>query len=115
MSSRDIDSTSENVLHDWARDAAHDAEHDAEHDANAGQDELVVDPDESSDEGAPAWGTASSATESPEEPVAVVETATETETEIVEEEAAPDELEGAPEIEDGEPEIDETPMQVELS
>ena len=40
MSSRDIDSTSENVLHDWARD---EAEHEGEHDAEAeSQEELEV-------------------------------------------------------------------------
>jgi len=115
MSSRDIDSTSENVLHDWARDDGHSDERD-EGAVREEQEELVVDADGSSEEdAAPAWGTAASSTESVEDSAAVVETATETETEVVEEGAEPDEPEGAPEIAEGEPELDETPMHVELS
>jgi len=101
MSSRDIDSTSENVLHDWA------SEDEGNPDESAEQDELAVD---SSEDESPAWGSAATADETPE--AAVVETD--------EEAGEPDAVE--PEPVDGEPaadatgiEIDETPMQVELS
>jgi 6,7-dimethyl-8-ribityllumazine synthase len=86
VSSRDIDSTSENVLHDWAR---------AEERADEPEE---PETDGAEDDGAPAWGTASATTES-DEPVATtaVETATEAE-------------------EDADvAEVDEAPMHVELS
>ena len=98
MSSRDIDSTSENVLHDWARDAKRD-------DA---QDELEVEeatPVGHDEDGSPAWGAASAPAESEE---AVAATAVETESQ---EEVEPAEV--GEELE--EEEIDETPMLVELS
>ena len=103
MSSHDIDSTSENVLHDWANEEKSPEE-------SAGQDELAAD---SSEDEAPAWGSAATSDEVPE--AAVVET----EEEPSEPDAAEPEL---PERTDAEPaadatgiEIDETPMQVELS
>ena len=113
MSSRDIDSTSENVLHDWAREEA----------AVDEPEEPSVDGSEpdSADE-APAWGTASTTAE-PLEPAAA---------EVVE--AQEDsvargrrgrggrrpgrdeaEAEDEPEPDVGDVEIDETPMHVELS
>jgi 6,7-dimethyl-8-ribityllumazine synthase len=103
---RDIDSTSENVLHDWASDDEASPEEASE------QDELALD---SSEDESPAWGSASTAEETPE--AAVVET----DEEAGEPEAdEPDALE--PEPAEAEPaadatgiEIDETPMQVELS
>ena len=100
MSSRDIDSTSENVLHDWAREEATDE----------AQDELDVStPDEDS---SPAWGATSAAVED-EVPEPVSASAVETEPE----EVAPIETEAPSESEDeaGEAEIDETPMHLELS
>jgi 6,7-dimethyl-8-ribityllumazine synthase len=94
MSSRDIDSTSENVLHDWASEEA------AEEPV---RDELEA---EVADDGAPAWGT------TVPEPVA---SAVETERDDVEEagveEVDVEEDASAPE----EGELDETPMHVELS
>jgi 6,7-dimethyl-8-ribityllumazine synthase len=95
MSSRDIDSTSENVLHDWASEES--AEEPMRHEPEA----------EVSDDGAPAWGTTVS------EPVA---SAVETERDDVEEaevEEADVEEEDASAPEEGE--LDETPMHVELS
>ena len=108
MSSRDIDSTSENVLHDWAgEDAAVDE-----------PEEPAVDGSEpdSADE-APAWGTATSAAEplepAPTEVVAVQQDSVGEVAEVaeIEEAAAEDEL-GS---DAGDVEIDETPMHVELS
>jgi 6,7-dimethyl-8-ribityllumazine synthase len=103
MSSRDIDSTSENVLHDWANE-------EGSPDESAEQDELAAD---SSEDESPAWGSAATSDEAPE--AAVVET----DEEADELDAAEPEL---PEPDDAEPaadatglEIDETPMQVELS
>jgi 6,7-dimethyl-8-ribityllumazine synthase len=119
MSSRDIDSTSENVLHDWARDEA--AEHEAEHEAEAASQEGLEAErgeleDEAPEDDAPAWGTAASAAEPEElEPVAIaVETETETETEA-DEVASEEELAFVEELDEGDLEIDETPMHVELS
>ena len=108
MSSRDIDSTSENVLHDWAREEA----------AVDEPEEPAVDGSEpdSADE-APAWGTASTTAEPPEPaPADVVEGQNDSVAEVaevaeVEEAATEDELEP----DSGDVEIDETPMQVELS
>jgi 6,7-dimethyl-8-ribityllumazine synthase len=99
MSSRDIDSTSENVLHDWANEEAA-AEDPAE--------EVVREETEpeSSDDGAPAWGTA------PPDPVAsVVETEPDEVEEADVEEADVDAETSEPE----EGELDESPMHVELS
>ena len=99
MSSRDIDSTSENVLHDWARD----------HEPDAAQDRLEVEsapavpPEE---DASPAWGAASSP-ESEEPAATAVEAEPEDESEPT------DVAEEVPELEEGE--IDETPMLVELS
>ena len=114
MSSRDIDSTSENVLHDWAREEA--AVDEPEEPAVDEPEEPAVDgsePDSADD--APAWGTASTAAEplEPAPPAEVVEEQADSVAEVaeVEEAAAEDELE--PDA--GDVEIDETPMQVELS
>jgi 6,7-dimethyl-8-ribityllumazine synthase len=97
MSSRDIDSTSENVLHDWASDEP----------AEDGRtpDETVGD----------AWGAASAAVER-EEPTSAeaveTETGAEEEQEVDTAEAEADE-EVAPEADEAAP--GDTPMQVELS
>ena len=123
MSSRDIDSTSENVLHDWARD---EAEQEAE--AAETEEELEVEPaaaegdvpedhvpeDDMSEEDAPAWGTAASAAE-PEEQRAAVAVETDTGTEPDRDVVADEEPAVAEELEEGDLEIDETPMHVELS
>lgn len=100
MSSRDIDTTSENVLHDWAREGADEAAQD-----ESGQEELVVESEPAENE-EPAWGTAASSPDSVEDVVAIPEP--ELETEVAEEPSEPEE--GEVEIE-----IDETPMHVELS
>jgi 6,7-dimethyl-8-ribityllumazine synthase len=99
VSSRDIDSTSENVLHDWAR---------AEERADEPEE---PETDGAEDDGAPAWGTASATTES-DEPVATtaVETATEAEEDADVAEVAEEEVSEA-----GAAEVDEAPMHVELS
>jgi 6,7-dimethyl-8-ribityllumazine synthase len=96
MSSRDIDSTSENVLHDWAREEQVPEEEPV-------QDELAED-EEAEAEASPAWGAA------PPEPEPVA-SAVETEVEEI------DEIEDVEEVsaEGEELELDETPMQVELS
>ena len=111
MSSRDIDSTSENVLHDWARE---DGEREADEGSEPEADSVVpvdpVEPVEPEEDASAAWGAADAA--DADEPVA---TAVETEPE---EGIAVDAMEAAPEFEEGEidgGEIDETPMQVELS
>jgi len=110
MSSRDIDSTSENVLHDWAReDGGREPHEDGATEADS------VDSVEPVEDASAAWGAADAA--DADEPVA---TAVETEPE---EGIAVDAMEAAPELEEGEidggeideGEIDETPMQVELS
>ena len=72
MSSRDIDSTSENVLHDWARDEAPDPNRDEQ--SELGEEQLVDDGESPEEDGAPAWGIAAGATESVEAAAAVVET-----------------------------------------
>jgi 6,7-dimethyl-8-ribityllumazine synthase len=109
MSGRDIDSTSENVLHDWAN------EDEASEGEAAEQDELAV---ESSEDESPAWGSATPAAEPADS--TVVEGEEQEEEEVEEEQEEPDAVE--PEPADVEPaadatgiEIDETPMQVELS
>jgi 6,7-dimethyl-8-ribityllumazine synthase len=101
MSSRDIDSTSENVLHDWARDA----------DPNNPQEALEEDaaePPEPDEDSAPAWGATSVPAE-PEETVVASSVETEPEEELEPAEVAED----VPELDEGE--IDESPMLVELS
>jgi len=102
MSSRDIDSTSENVLHDWAReDGGREP-----HEGGATEADSV----DSVEDASAAWGAADAA--DADEPVA---TAVETEPE---EGIAVEAIEAVPELEEGEideGEIDETPMQVELS
>jgi 6,7-dimethyl-8-ribityllumazine synthase len=103
MSSRDIDSTSENVLHDWEREEA----------AGEEQDALDVEPaaPDDSDDGAPAWGVAATTDEPAEHEDPVVATTVEVEPE--EETDATEADEEAPE--QAEADIDETPMHVELS
>jgi 6,7-dimethyl-8-ribityllumazine synthase len=100
MSSRDIDSTSENVLHDWEREEAAGEEQDA-------LDVESVAPDD--DDGSPAWGAATTTDEAaePDDPVA---TAVE---EPVDEADSTEEEEVAPE--QGDADLEETPMHVELS
>src|SRR6476619_726656 len=117
MSSRDIDSTSENVLHDWAGEEAPVDEPE--------QPALDGSEADGADEG-PAWGTATSTAEPLElehvevveaqkgsiaDPVAVEQVEEVEEVDEVPEPAAEDELE--PDA--GDVEIDETPMHVELS
>jgi 6,7-dimethyl-8-ribityllumazine synthase len=114
MSSRDIDSTSENVLHDWARDEPDEA--------SSERAEAVGEDSELEDRTPPAWGTASVASEPVHE---VAATVVETEPEVPEAEPQPDEAGGPDdadaasepldELAEGEILIDETPMQVELS
>ena len=116
MSSRDIDSTSENVLHDWAEE---EVEHEAEQEAEAdSQEELEVEraepEDDAPEEDAHAWGTAASAAE-PEELATAVAVETATETESDDDVAAVEEPDFAEELDEGDLEIDETPMHVELS
>jgi 6,7-dimethyl-8-ribityllumazine synthase len=110
MSSRDIDSTSENVLHDWDREEA--AADEPEEPSADGSE-----PD-SADE-APAWGTASTTTDEPLEPAPAeaVEAQEDSVGELVEvEEAAVEpEPEPEPDADAADVEIDETPMHVELS
>ena len=90
MSNRDIDSTSENVLHDWAREEPHEEVEEADE---------VAEPDE---ESSPAWGTAAAAVDVESEDAPEV-------SETVEVEPTDD----VSEIGDGE--LDETPMHIELS
>jgi 6,7-dimethyl-8-ribityllumazine synthase len=103
MSSHDIDSTSENVLHDWARE-------DDPSDSQEALEVAAIAPDEPLEDSAPAWGTATAGSDEP-----VAESAVETEHQELEEveELEPSEAEEAPEP--GESELDELPMQVELS
>ena len=123
MSSRDIDTTSENVLHDWAREEDGDAqsaanpehierveqEEQVEQDERADQEEPVVESGDPTEAEAQAWGTAASSDGSAGAPFAAVET--EAASEVVEESIEPEDAEVA----EGEIEIDETPMHVELS
>ena len=103
MSSRDIDSTSENVLHDWEREEA----------AGEEQDAVDVEPAApgDSDDGAPAWGVAAATDEPAEDEDPVVATAVEAEPEEATDATEADEE--APE--QAETDIDDTPMHVELS
>jgi 6,7-dimethyl-8-ribityllumazine synthase len=106
MSSRDIDTTSENVLHDWASDDADKPESDEQE----GQEELVVENGDAVEDEVPAWGTAASSSESVEDVAAAVEPEPEGEV-VAEPDVAGDEVaEG-----EGEVELDETPMHLELS
>jgi 6,7-dimethyl-8-ribityllumazine synthase len=93
MSGHDIDSTSENVLHDWDEESA------SADDQDAGEGEE-----------APAWGTAAA-------PDIEESAASAPETEVEPDEAVePEEGAEADEVaEPAEEEIDESPMQVELS
>jgi 6,7-dimethyl-8-ribityllumazine synthase len=106
MSSRDIDTTSENVLHDWARDEGDD-EPRGESDE---QEELGVETGEAAEDDAPAWGTVASSAEPVEDAAAIAEPEPESDVaeppEVVEDEVAAG---------DDELELDETPMHVELS
>ena len=102
MSSHDIDSTSENVLRDWARDEESD-------DMEEHIEDEPLKRDDSVEDAAPAWGASSPAGD-PENPVAA--TAVETE---VDAEAEPAEVDDDEPAETGDAEIDETPMHVELS
>ena len=116
MSSRDIDTTSENVLHDWAREEGAGAES-AEHAESVEPEALDVEDADPTEGEAPAWGTAASSDGSVDEaPMAAVET--ETESEVVDESIEKDDAvvdEDDAVVEEGEVEIDETPMHVELS
>jgi 6,7-dimethyl-8-ribityllumazine synthase len=100
MSSRDIDSTSENVLHDWATDASP-----AEDQEELEADSSEPDPDADS---TPAWGTATAAidTEADDTPGA----GSDAEAGAAQE----DEVSEVSEIGEAE-ELDETPMHMELS
>jgi 6,7-dimethyl-8-ribityllumazine synthase len=105
VSSRDIDTTSENVLHDWARD-----EGDVEpRDESGAEEELPVESGEAAGEDAPAWGTTNEA-ESVEDAAAIAEP--EPESDVAE---SPDVAEDEVAEGDEEPELDETPMHLELS
>ena len=97
MSSRDIDSTSENVLHDWAQEES----------AEQAEDELDVAGSDEDD--SPAWGATTSVAGEDEEQEPVAASAVETEPAEELEPAEPEEAEQE------EVEIDETPMHVELS
>jgi len=117
MSSRDIDSTSENVLHDWERD-----EHD---EREAGQPEGDGAENADAGSGTPAWGTASATTETDAETDVAPELEPDAEPafeQVAEaapaEEAPIEELEVLPEetVPEGvEPDADDAPMHVELS
>ena len=111
MSSRDIDSTSENVLHDWAReDGEREADEGSEPEADSVAPVDPVEPVEPEEDASAAWGAADAA--DADEAVA---TAVETESE---EGIAVEDIEAVPELDEGEideGEIDETPMHVELS
>jgi 6,7-dimethyl-8-ribityllumazine synthase len=98
MSSHDIDSTSENVLHDWARDEGPDEE-------SLGAE--TVEPVESDEDVSPAWGKATADSDG-----AVAEAVVEADRD--EAELAPAEVgDDVSELEDEE--IEDAPMHVELS
>ena len=112
MSSRDIDSTSENVLHDWASQ-----EESSDEPVKQGElgvessDEPVEESElevESSEDESPAWGSATSSVES------AAGSVVEADEEASEAEVVEPELDGAEPV-DVDVEIDETPMHVELS
>jgi 6,7-dimethyl-8-ribityllumazine synthase len=110
MSSRDIDSTSENVLHDWAREEAA-----GEPEAHADEEDGAANADAGS--GSPAWGTAAAATDpgteveaEDEEEQPRFEAAPEPEPEV-----APTEAPGEEEAPVGDDDPDAAPMHVELS
>jgi 6,7-dimethyl-8-ribityllumazine synthase len=104
MSSRDIDSTSENVLHDWDREEAP---------ADEPEEPSVDGSEPDSADEAPAWGTATTTTDEPLEPAPAeaVEPQEDSVGKLVEVEEAAVE----PEPDAADVEIDETPMHVELS
>ena len=116
MSSRDIDTTSENVLHDWAREEGGDAQSaaNAEHRARraggagrAGQradQEFVVETGDPTEAEAQPWDAAAR----------TVEARRGRETRRPARSSTIDRAEDA-EVAEGEIEIDETPMHVELS
>jgi 6,7-dimethyl-8-ribityllumazine synthase len=99
MSSRDIDSTSENVLHDWA----------SEEQAGDALDELEPEAVDDAGDASPAWGAA--------DPEPVAASAVETEPEVEQQPEAPHEVEEEHEdvAEPEEGEIDGTPMHLERS
>src|SRR5262245_13598369 len=101
MSSRDIDSTSENVLHDWA------SEDEGSPDESAEPDELDAD---SSEDESPAWGSTTTTAEPVEATAVEDEQASEPE-----EADEPEPAEVEPAADATGVEIDQTPMQVELS
>jgi 6,7-dimethyl-8-ribityllumazine synthase len=105
VSSRDIDTTSENVLHDWASDEANEPQRDE----SGEQEELVVDSGEAAEDDAPAWGTAASSEASVEDAAAVAEPEPETEVATETPEVTEDE------VAEGDDQLDETPMHLELS
>ena len=122
MSSRDIDSTSENVLHDWARDEPEEA--------STEQVELDVDAAEPEDDAPAAWGTSASSPEPGEELAATVveiDPASDVEADELDvDDGEPEpaiepepgfepESDVAAELDEGEVAIDETPIPVELS
>jgi 6,7-dimethyl-8-ribityllumazine synthase len=113
MSSRDIDSTSENVLHDWAREEApadENEHYDEEPDVLGNGDAEVGAADE---DGTPAWGTAAATTAAAPIEATAIEIEAETATETVDAPALAEDADEAVEV--GDAEIDEAPMHVELS
>ncbi len=103
MSSRDIDSTSENVLHDWAREEAAEQEPAETADPDVEQAEFVVDEEDGS-----AWGAAAVASETTEtDEIEEVE-------EIEEVDESSDDAEGELLVEE-EPALDEEALVVEPS
>jgi 6,7-dimethyl-8-ribityllumazine synthase len=92
VSNRDIDSTSENVLHDWAAEGPEAEE----------QDELEVDPAEEAEDESPAWGT-----------TAVVDTTEVAEASDASQTELDPEQQGYAEAEEAE--LDETPIHIEPS
>jgi 6,7-dimethyl-8-ribityllumazine synthase len=111
VSERDIDTSSENVLSDWARAAAEGEEQDA---ASAEADDGDPgDEHDAEDDGGPAWGTVgeSMGVEGSEAVAEVPSGTGQVEETDVEEAEAPEELE--PELSPGD--VEATPFPVELS
>jgi len=106
MSSQDIDSTSENVLHDWGS-------------VEAAGDEPVPEPEAAEpapdDEAAPAWGSAGAGDVQPDDAAVATAVETEPEDDVEPGEVAEDADESAADEPAADEEIDETPMHVELS
>ena len=92
MSSRDIDSTSENVLHDWASDESREEE----------QDAVEIEETEADEDASPAWGTTAAA----------IDTETDDRTR---KRRRLSRLSRRRSPRSARPEIDETPMHIELS